>query len=1003
MSTKTRLLLLAAIIVLAASPAGGASGADHQAAKPLPSYGLSVSFDLEKSLVRGEAKIIIPEGVEVDLLTGGLRITSLRLDGAPLSVDPGMESLSFLHKGTVEMAYEASFPEGSEGGLISEDGISLTGRWYPQLRGMARYSLKALLPEGFTAVSEAEEASAAERPGGREFTFDFPHPLQGVDLAAGRYVEVSDSMGGVKIYAYFFREDAGLAAGYIARAKEFLALYDGLLTPYPYRRFSIVENVLPTGYSMPTFTLLGREVVRLPFIEKTSLGHEILHQWFGNSVYCDCGEGNWLEGLTTCLADQLYSEREGKGRDYRKGLLTKYQAYVQPDKAAPLLDFVEAQSGPALRAVGYGKGAMFFHMLKGLVGEKAFYASLKSFIDREMFRPASWRDIRAAFEEDTGEDLRWFFKQWLTRKDVPSVEITDPAVFYPDGVPTVSFRVRQGGEPYTFTLPVKVVTDEGEFVEDIKIEEKEKAYELKVKGTPLRMSFDEDYDLMRSLSPEEYAPVIWRLLGDEKRLALIPGKGERNYAGLIEAFKARGFEAKDEAGVKDEELRASSLVVFGLEGRVLRRLFGGVAGHLLYGKAPEGKCPEGFSFAVRENPLDPSKVVAIACASSKEEAGAVREKLFHYGDYSLVSFKAGENTAKDTGMTMRGIPVNLHRSVTGMRPADTESLEEIIGAVAGTPIIYIGEDHTSYPDHRAQLEVIRGLHRRGRDLAIGMEMFQRPFQKALDDYVSGAIGEKEFLKASEYFKRWRFDYNLYREILQYARANRIPVVALNIRQEILEKVSKGGLDSLSAEELAEIPPDMDMADYGYRERLMKVFGQHPGQSSFDNFYQSQILWDETMAHSVAEYLKGHPGGQMVVLAGAGHIINDSGIPARALRLTRKPFVTIIAGRVESPERGIGNYVVFPTALPEPPSPKLGVLLEQAEKGMRIEDFTEGSAALKAGLEKGDVIIHADGLEVGSVEDIRISLVGKKPGDTLKVKVLRKGLFETRELDFDVVL
>jgi aminopeptidase N len=425
---RTRLFALAAVVGLAASPAvgmaappgGGAPGADRQGPGVLPSYGLSVSFDLEKNLVRGRAEITIPEGVEVDVSTAGLRVTSLRLDGAPVSVEPEIESLSFLQKGTVEIGYEAAFPEGSEGGLISEDGISLTGRWYPELKGMARYSVRALLPEGFTAVSEAEEVSVAERPGGREFTFGFPHPLQGVDLAAGRYVQSSDSMGDVKIYAYFFKEDAGLAEGYIAHAKEFLALYDGLLTPYPYGRFSIVENVLPTGYSMPTFTLLGRAVVRLPFIEKTSLGHEILHQWFGNSVYCDYAAGNWLEGLTTDLADQLYRERQGEGWQYRKGLLTKYQAYVHPDGAAPLLDFVDAESGPVMRAIGYGKGAMFFHMLKGLVGEEAFYASLRSFIGKNMFRRASWRDIRAAFEENTGEDLLWFFRQWLTRKDVPS-------------------------------------------------------------------------------------------------------------------------------------------------------------------------------------------------------------------------------------------------------------------------------------------------------------------------------------------------------------------------------------------------------------------------------------------------------------------------------------------------------------------------------------------------------------------------------------------------------
>ena len=84
---------------------------------------------------------------------------------------------------------------------------------------------------------------------------------------------------------------ADLVKNYIEHAKRYLKLYERLINKYPYKRFSIVENFLPTGYSMPTYTLLGQEVVRLPFIPETSLGHEILHQWFGNSVYIDYREG----------------------------------------------------------------------------------------------------------------------------------------------------------------------------------------------------------------------------------------------------------------------------------------------------------------------------------------------------------------------------------------------------------------------------------------------------------------------------------------------------------------------------------------------------------------------------------------------------------------------------------------------------------------------------------------------------------------------------------------
>ena len=106
-----------------------------------------------------------------------------------------------------------------------------------------------------------------------------------------------------------------------------------------------------------------------------------------------------------------------------------------------------------------------------------------------------------------------------------------------------------------------------------------------------------------------------------------------------------------------------------------------------------------------------------------------------------------------------------------------------------------------------------------------MEMFQRPFQKALDDYISGAIDERAFLKRSEYFKRWGFDYNLYKPILDFARAEKIPVVALNLRGEITERSRRSGMDSLTAEEKKELPAELDFSDTEYRDRLKQVFDQ----------------------------------------------------------------------------------------------------------------------------------------------------------------------------------
>jgi aminopeptidase N len=975
-----------------------------EAAENLPVYNLYVSFDVKQNLLKGISTIVLPEKREINVSTNNLNIMSIRLNGLPLQPEIKEGIFKVKGKGTIEITYEGVFREEYErknpenigvvsSNIISDRGIYLTDRWYPSLYGMAYYRLRAVLPKNFTAISEADKMTAIDTTQGKEYSFTFPHPVNGINLVAGRYKELKKTFHGIDIYGYFFPEDISLAETYVKYTEKYIEMYEKLLSPYPYKRFSVVENFLPTGYSMPTFTLLGQEVVRLPFIVRTSLGHEILHQWFGNSVYVNYKGGNWSEGLTTYLSDHLYEEQEGKGWQYRKKMLTDYESYVNPENEFPLEDFM-SRADFASRAIGYGKSAMLFHMLKKLVGDDTFYSALKSFIKEKEFQKASWDDLRMAFEKASGKSLEWFFSQWLTRKGVISIEIRNPRVVVSKGVPTVSFEVIRTGQPYLFNLPVKINTDKGGITDILKIEGKKKEFEIPVKGTPSELLFDEDYDLMRKISKEEYPPVISGLFGDEKRLVVIPEKDREKYDGLINVFKEEGFAVKEEKEIKDEDIITSSMLVLGYESPILKRLFGSV-------KRPGS----GFSLTIKENPLNTSKVIAIADGNSRQEVDLASEKIVHYGKYSYIRFEKGKNIEKKTDETNRGIRVSLSEPVPGIQPQKEIKLDEIIHTISDKPIIYIGELHTNYEDHEVQLKVIMNLYGRGRKFAIGMEMFQKPFQKAIDDYISGTISEREFLKATQYFKRWSFDYNLYREIIEFAKAKKIPVRALNLRSEIIDKVSTQGIDALTDEEKKEISKDMDMSDEDYKKRLEDIFKLHEEYESknFEYFYQSQILWDETMAHSVDEFMKKNPGYQIVVLAGVGHIMYGSGIPKRTFRLNGKDYVTLIPyfGTID---KNVADFVLFPKPLSPPATPKLGVVIKYTDGKVKIEKIMPESAAEKAGLKTGDVIISLDDWKVNSIDDIKIFLFDKKPGETIKVKILRKRfLFGDKEHEFTVTL
>ena len=348
---------------------------------------------------------------------------------------------------------------------------------------------------------------------------------------------------------------------------------------------------------------------------------------------------------------------------------------------------------------------------------------------------------------------------------------------------------------------------------------------------------------------------------------------------------------------------------------------------------------------------------------------------------------------------------------TGTAVIDTASvggLDALLDALADKRVVYVGESHDRYEDHLNQLNIIRGLHQRGRSIAIGMEFFQHPFQPVLDAFVAGDLGEVEFLKQSEYFERWRFDYRLYRPILRFAREHGIPVIALNVPKEITEQVGDGGIASLSEADAALIPADIDRDDARYRERIEAVFALHPkgDDANFEHFLEVQLLWDEGMAARAAEYLQAHPDKTLVVLAGTGLVEYGQGIPKRVARRIDVPAATIISGGMRPFDPAMADFILYPKRVELPASGLLGVMLDPASEGegIGVQGFSEDSGAQAAGVEAGDRIVSVGDTAIDSYADIRIALMDSRPGQTLPVEVLRKKLIGGSErLSFDVQL
>jgi uncharacterized iron-regulated protein len=351
----------------------------------------------------------------------------------------------------------------------------------------------------------------------------------------------------------------------------------------------------------------------------------------------------------------------------------------------------------------------------------------------------------------------------------------------------------------------------------------------------------------------------------------------------------------------------------------------------------------------------------------------------------------------------------IHDTATAViDTANVRGLDALLDVLADKRVIYIGESHDRYEDHLNQLGILRGLQARGRDLAIGMEFFQQPFQPVLDAFVAGTLAEADFLKQSEYFERWRFDYRLYRPLLRFAREHGIPVIALNVPKEITDQVGDGGIASLSAADAAKIPAELDRDDDTYRQRIEAVFAMHPkgDDASFERFLEVQLLWDEGMAERAAEYLSTHPDKTLVVLAGSGHVEYGQGIPRRVARRIDVPAATVVSGSMRPFDPELADFILYPRRVELPASGLLGVMLDTVSdgEGIGVQGFSEDSGAKAAGVEEGDRIVGVGDRAIDGYADIRIALMDSRPGQTLPVAVLRKKLLGGAErLTFDVQL
>ncbi|MDZ4733892.1 MAG: M1 family aminopeptidase [Nitrospirota bacterium] len=559
--------------------------------------------------------------------------------------------------------------------------VSSESHWYPDIpESLSTYALVVAVPTGWTVVTQGMAGESQACPArlcghGQMMMTEWAvtQPSEALTLVANTFVTAfrdwtSKTGQRIRLSTHLFPDDAHLAEEYLDATARYLDAYIPLLGPYPFEKFAVVENFFASGLGMPSFTLLGSGVIKRHYVQPYALGHEIVHSWIGNAVFNRADRGNWVEGLTTYLANYYWHELMGdraQARDQRRLMVQGYNLHVPPERDYPVAQFTQKLDEHD-NAIGYQKSAMLFHLLRQEVGEEAFWQALKSFVVQYRGRHAEWRDLERVFAEESRQDLRWFFVQWVEQDGAPVLSFSEAVARPVAGEPAQIFQLEATivQSDKLFRLPLQLtIRMEGdrEHLLTLSLRSLRETISVTLPAQPIAIDLDPEFMTVRRIARQSLSPVLNHYVTDRRRSVLTAFTDEPDHPSPFRDVVTR-IEAQEQQKPIGERTVIASMAQDGLlpqEGSVLvlgsqdsrsgiqsilahhcgERATLNDRGATVMGTMHEGP---GLALLVSCHRVDrPGSVVTVLYAATSQAVAKVARLLFFYGWNSFVLFKDG--------------------------------------------------------------------------------------------------------------------------------------------------------------------------------------------------------------------------------------------------------------------------------------------------------------------------------------------------------------------------
>lgn len=542
---------LATLIVL--GPAVAGLGSVPPAKPTIP--GLDVlSYHVELSLQESETSFLgrvligialeepLPRELRLDLV--GLRVDEVRIDGSEVTFrrDPERLVITLPEEAGAgdELGVEVHYHGSPRDGLIMRRNVrgtraAFVDNWpnrarfwlpsvdHPSDKATIRFTVHA--PSAWSVVANGRmigepRATAPESLGGsgdrRTWEWESLVPLSTYNMVVGATEFVVRSVGTaacgrapasaradrcVDVSYWVYPADTAFSAELFARAPQMVDFFAELVGPFPFEKLANVQSATQFGGMENASAIFYSEgaIARRTMSEGT-VSHEIAHQWFGDAVTEAEWSHLWLsEGFATYFGALFFEEADGVA-NFRGRMEQNRRAYVSSSVVGQPIVRGEDDLMDLLNDNNYEKGGWVLHMLRGLLGDEAFFSGIREYFGRHAGDVILSEDFQRVMEEVSGRDLGWFFRQWIHEPGYPRI------VFSTEWIPDLrelEVRIRQeqraSWPTFRFTADIELDLPDGPQRRPVDVREREQTFRFSLPGPPRGAMFDPDGWLLKEL------------------------------------------------------------------------------------------------------------------------------------------------------------------------------------------------------------------------------------------------------------------------------------------------------------------------------------------------------------------------------------------------------------------------------------------------------------------------------------------------------------------------